>query len=59
VSTGIVQERVRVLTRRDSVGRTGVYLTRVLSDDESFEVVAKNLKDSDPAIRRTIGRREN
>ncbi|MFX1415533.1 MAG: nucleotidyltransferase domain-containing protein [Promethearchaeota archaeon] len=59
VSTGIVQERVRVLTRRDSVGRTGVYLTRVLSEDESFEVVAKNLKDSDPAIRRTIGRREN
>ncbi|MFW9943527.1 MAG: nucleotidyltransferase domain-containing protein [Candidatus Sifarchaeia archaeon] len=59
VSTGIVQERVRVLTRRDSVGRTGVYLTRVLTEDESFEVVAKNLKDSDPAIRRTIGRREN
>ncbi|MHA2602564.1 MAG: nucleotidyltransferase domain-containing protein [Candidatus Thorarchaeota archaeon SMTZ1-83] len=59
VSPGIVQERVRVLTRRDTVGRTGVYLTRVLSEDESFEVVAKNLKDSDPAIRRTIGRREN
>jgi predicted nucleotidyltransferase len=59
VSTAIVKERVRVLTRRDNVGRTGVYLTRVLSNDESFEVVAKSLKDTDPAIRRTIERREN
>ncbi len=58
VSTAIVQERVRVLTRRDSVGRTGTYLTRLLSEDESFEVVAKSLKDKDPAIRRTIERRE-
>lgn len=58
VSTAIVQERVRVLTRRDSVGRTGTYLTRLLSEDESFEVVAKSLKDKDPAIRRTIEKRE-
>lgn len=58
VSTAIVQERVRVLTRRDSVGRTGTYLTRPLSEEESFEVVAKSLKDKDPAIRRTIEKRE-
>jgi predicted nucleotidyltransferase len=58
VSIAIAQERVRVLTRRDNLGRTGVYLTRVLLDDESFEEVAKTLKDSDPALRRTIGRRE-
>jgi len=57
VSIEIAQERVRVLTRRDSVGRTGVYLTRTLHDDESFEAVAKNLQDSDPALRRTIHRR--
>ena len=57
VSIGIAQERVRVLTRRDSVGRTGVYLTRALNDDESFEEVAKNLQDSDPALRRTMQRR--
>jgi predicted nucleotidyltransferase len=59
VSIAIAQERVRVLTRRDDVGRTGVYLTRVLTDDESFEEVAKTLKDSDPALRRTIERRES
>jgi len=57
VSIGIAQERVRVLTRRDSVGRTGVYLTRTLDDDENFEAVAKSLQDSDPALRRTIQRR--
>jgi predicted nucleotidyltransferase len=59
VSIAIAQERVRVLTRRDNVGRTGVYLTRVLTDDESFEEVAKMLKDTDPALRRTIERRES
>ena len=57
VSIAIAQERVRVLKRRDNVGRTGVYLTRPLSEDESFETIAKSLKDSDPAIRRTVGRR--
>jgi len=57
VSIGIALERVRVLTRRDNVGRTGVYLIRTLNDDESFEAVAKNLQDSDPALRRTIQRR--
>jgi len=57
VSIDIAKDRVRVLTRRDSVGRTGVYLTRNLSPDESFEAVAKDLMDSDPALRRTIQRR--
>jgi predicted nucleotidyltransferase len=58
VSIGIAQERVRVLSRRDDVGRTGVYITRDLDEDESFEEVAKQLQDSDPALRRTIKRRE-
>lgn len=58
VSVDIAHERVRVLTRRDEVGRTGVYLTQSITDDESFEEVAKSLKDSDPALRRTIERRE-
>jgi len=58
VSIGIAKERVRVLSRRDSVGRTGVYLTKTLDEDESFEEVAKKLQDSDPALRRTIERRE-
>lgn len=58
VSKEIAQERVRVLTRRDSVGKTGVYLNYKLKDTESFEEVAKRLQDSDPALRRTIERRQ-
>ena len=58
VSIDIAQERVRVLRRRDSVGRTGVYQTHELQDTESFEEVAKRLYDRDPALRRTIERRE-
>jgi predicted nucleotidyltransferase len=58
VSNAIAKERVRVLTRRDSLGRTGVYLTRPLKESESFEEVVKQLQDSDPALRRTISHRE-
>ncbi len=57
VSVEIAKERVRVLTRRSNVGRTGVYLTRQLNMDESFEEVLKNLRDRNPAIRRTIENR--
>ena len=58
VSLGIAQERVRVLTRRDAIGRTGIYRTHVLADTEGFEETAKTLMDTDPALRRTVGRRE-
>lgn len=58
VSVAIARERIRVLTRRDSVGRTGVYLTRPLKESESFEEAVKHLQDSDPALRRTIDRRQ-
>ncbi|MFW9851195.1 MAG: nucleotidyltransferase domain-containing protein [Candidatus Thorarchaeota archaeon] len=57
VSMSIANERVRVLKRRDEVGRTGVYRTYHLQDDETFETAAKKLTDSDPALRRTIKRR--
>ncbi len=57
VSVSIANERVRVLRRRDEVGRTGVYRTYHLLDDETFETAAKKLTDSDPALRRTIKRR--
>jgi len=58
VGVGIAQERVRVLMRRDTIGRTGIYRTHVLSQTESFEEVAKTLRDTDPALRRTVLRRE-
>ncbi len=59
VSMDIARERIRVLMRRDMIGRTGVYLSRVLSDEESFEGVTELLKGRDPAIRRTIAKRNS
>ena len=57
VSVGIVNERERVLTRRDAVGRTGIYLRTRVREGESFEEVLKARLDSDPAVRRTLRKR--
>jgi predicted nucleotidyltransferase len=54
VSIAIVTERVRVLTRRDTVGRTGMYLRIPVRDGESFDEVLQTRVDSDPALRRTL-----
>jgi predicted nucleotidyltransferase len=54
VSVDLVEERVRVLRRRDAVGRTGVYLKRELSPEESFEEVLKKISERDPIIRRRL-----
>jgi len=52
VSPDIVKERVRVLTRRDKVGRTGIFLVVPLSEDEQFEEALKKVIESNPAVRR-------
>jgi predicted nucleotidyltransferase len=52
VSIGIVRERSQVLTRRDKIGRTGIYLNRILMKDESFEQVLKEICDKDSNVRR-------
>jgi len=54
VDIRIVNERVRTLTRRNRVGRTGVYVKRVLSPDESFSQVMDELYRSKPALRRRL-----
>ena len=54
VSTDIVWDRVNALTRRDNVGRTGVFLERELSPKESFELVLKRIADKNPAVRRRV-----
>ena len=53
ISPQIVRERVRVLTRRDRIGRTGVFLKVDIGEEESFEGVFKRLLESNPALRRT------
>jgi len=54
VSINIVEERVKVLLRRDDIGRTGTYLKRMLRKDEIFEEVFKRITDSDPVVRRRV-----
>lgn len=54
VSLSIVKERVRVLKRRDQVGRTGVYFKRELAPFESFEEVFNEILARDPAIKRRL-----
>jgi len=56
VSIDIVKERVRVLTRRDKIGRTGVYFNYILAPDENFEEAFKRILDREPAIRRRLFR---
>lgn len=58
VSIDIVRERVRVLTRRDTVGRTGVFLRLSVPEGRSFEEVVKTEAFSNPALRRTLRRRK-
>ena len=57
ISIETVLERIRVLEHRDKVGRTGVFLKRMLRPDESFGEVLNQIKDSNPATRRRIRRK--
>jgi len=53
-SLNTVYDRVRALLRRDKVGRTGVFIERELSPDETFELALKKLADQKPAVRRRL-----
>lgn len=59
ISVDIVKERVRVLTRRDSIGRTGVFLKVAVPDDISFEEALKMEAKENPALRRTLRARQH
>jgi len=54
VSAETVLDRVHALLKRDEVGRTGVFVKREVSRDETFEMVLKRLADENPAIRRRM-----
>jgi len=57
VSVEIVNERVRVLTRRDEVGRTGPVVRHGLSKDESFETALADISRQNPMLRKTLEER--
>jgi predicted nucleotidyltransferase len=54
ISLNTVLDRVHALLRRAEVGRTGVFIQRELSPDETFELVLKKLADQNPAVRRRL-----
>ncbi|MCS7140365.1 MAG: nucleotidyltransferase domain-containing protein [Candidatus Nezhaarchaeota archaeon] len=57
VSLDVVYERIKVLTRRDEVGRTGVYLKYEVGPNESIEGALMRLASKDPALRRVLASR--
>lgn len=50
----VVRERVRVLARRDQVGRTGVFRSVKVEEGETFEQVLERMADTTPAVRRQV-----
>ncbi|RLI82239.1 nucleotidyltransferase [Archaeoglobales archaeon] len=54
VSIEIVLERIRVLTRRREVGRTGIFLCETVPSNEGFEHALRKIASRNPAVRRRI-----
>lgn len=54
VAAETVLDRVHALLKRDEVGRTGVFVKKELTPDETFELALKHLVDENPAVRRRI-----
>lgn len=52
IEAQVVRGRMRVLERRSQAGRTGVYLSRTVRDDQNPEEALDAIKDADPAVRR-------
>jgi len=52
ISIETVFDRVHALTKRDSIGKTGVFIKKELALDETFELTLKRLTDLNPAVRR-------
>ncbi|ADV65579.1 nucleotidyltransferase domain-containing protein [Desulfurococcus mucosus] len=58
VSLDTVLERERVLTRRSSIGRTGVFIKYQLTPDESFEDALRELSRGNIYLRRMLSSSE-
>ena len=54
VSSETVLDRVHTLMKRDTVGRTGVFIKRELPPDETFELTLKKVSEINPAVRRRM-----
>ncbi|MEM2099591.1 MAG: nucleotidyltransferase domain-containing protein [Candidatus Bathyarchaeia archaeon] len=54
ISSETVLNRVNTLLKRDAVGRTGIFIKRELTVDETFEMALKKLSSVNPAVRRRV-----
>jgi predicted nucleotidyltransferase len=54
ITVEAVKDRVRTLKRRERVGRTGVFLKRILKPEESFGEVFNELSEERPELRRRL-----
>jgi predicted nucleotidyltransferase len=54
VSLDTVLERVRVLSRRDEIGRTGVFVKVELDASENIEEAVKRIASRNPLLRRAL-----
>lgn len=54
ISAETVLDRVHALMKRDAVGRTGVFVKRELSSDDTFELALKRISENNPAVRRRM-----
>jgi len=49
-----VSDRVHALSRRDDVGRTGVFMKQELPEGQTFEMFLEELAKKNPAVRRRL-----
>ncbi len=54
VSRKMIEQRMRVLTRRDKIGRTGIFLKEDLDLSENVEEVLRNIANKNPLIRKRL-----
>jgi predicted nucleotidyltransferase len=54
IAPDMVNQRIRVLTRRDKVGRTGIFLNKELDTEDNFEQKLDELAQKNPLIRRRL-----
>ena len=57
VSVDIVNERIKVLTRRDKVGRTGIFFQEKLAPLDTFETKFKRIISKKPELKRLLRKR--
>ena len=54
IAVETVLDRVHALLRRDEIGRTGVFIKKELTPNETFEMALRKLVKQNPAVRRRL-----